>query len=412
MRKTLLATLFVLSLALTLQGGGWIDWYVDNTFEGDSLGTEEAPFKTIQEAVAASLASNATFSADTIWIKGTDKPYYGPIEIPNKNAMRLAGYGEVKPEITVTGEVAQTVIKSGDNYASPFYACMPPAQVGLENLIVRNDIAAPAGICYCADVQAWVSWEESVRETPEKMRFGIRNCEFYAKNGNVCFRLRDLDQRHKQELVDADHWSMVWNCKFQGEGDLMHLSSQEKALVVSNTFIGGGRAMVFEGWTNAVYSRLTENVKIKQNLFFNQQTAVLYSGVCDDLEFSHNTCVLASGTHVSLTDTGLDPRSTTYVEDNIFQKGEAAVQFAEESWSEKVTVRDNLFEEVDSYGEYPVVGEAKFVSVDPEDVDFLRPNYDSDADRGEYYLGALAPIPEPACLFAFALVLASLIRRR
>ena len=412
MRKTLLAVLFVLSLALTLQGGGWIDWYVDNTFEGESLGTEEAPFKTIQEAVAASLASNATFSADTIWIKGTDKPYYGPIEIPNKNAMRLAGYGEVKPEITVTGEVAQTVIKSGDNYASPFYACMPPAQVGLENLIVRNDIAAPAGICYCADVQAWVSWEASVRETPEKMRFGVRNCEFYASGNNVCFRLRDLDQRHKQELVDADHWSMVWNCKFQGEGDLMHLSSQEKALVVSNTFIGGGRAMVFEGWTNAVYSRLTENVKIKQNLFFNQQNAVLYSGVCDDLEFSHNTCVLASGTHVSLTDTGLDPRGTTYVEDNIFQKGETAVQFAEESWSEKVTVRDNLFEEIDSYGEYPVVGEAKFVSVDPEDVDFLRPNYDSDADRGEYYLGALAPIPEPACLFAFALVLASLIRRR
>jgi len=412
MRKTLLATLFVLSLALTLQAGGWIDWYVDNTFEGDSQGTEEAPFKTIQEAVAASLASNATFSADTIWIKGTGKPYYGPIEIPNKNAMRLAGYGEVKPEITVTGEVAQTVIKSGDNYASPFYACMPPAQVGLENLIVRNDVATPAGISYCADVQTWVSWEASVRETPEKMRFGVRNCEFYASGNNVCFRLRDLDQRHKQELVDADHWSMVWNCKFQGEGDLMHLSSQEKALVVSNTFIGGGRAMVFEGWTNAVYSRLTENVKIKQNLFFNQQNAVLYSGVCDDLEFSHNTCVLASGTHVSLTDTGLDPRSTTYVEDNIFQKGEAAVQFAEESWSEKVTVRDNLFEEVDSYGEYPVVGEAKFVSVDPEDVDFLRPNYDSDADRGEYYLGALAPIPEPQLILGLAFLIGLLIRRR
>ena len=412
MRKTLLATLFVLSLALTLQGAGWIDWYVDNTYEGESKGTEEAPFKTIQEAVAASLASNATFSADTILIKGTEKPYYGPIEIPNKNAMRLKGYGDVKPEITVTGEVAQTVIKSGDNYASPFYACMPPAQVGLENLIVRNDIAAPAGICYGADVQVWVSWEESVRETPEKMRFGVRNCEFYATNGNVCFRLRDLDQRHNQALVDADHWSMVWNCKFEGEGDLMHLSSQEKALVVSNTFIGGGRAMVFEGWTNAVYSRLTENVKIKQNLFFNQQNAILYSGVCDDLEFSHNTCVLASGTHVSLTDTGLDPRSTTYVEDNIFQKGEAAVQFAEESWSEKVSFRDNLFEEVDSYGEYPVVGEAKFLSVDPEDVDFLRPNYDSDADRGEYYLGALAPVPEPACLFAFILVLAALVRRR
>ena len=412
MRKTLLATLFVLSLALTLHAGGWIDWYVDNTFEGDSTGTEAAPFKTIQEAVAASVASNATFSADTIWIKGTGTPYYGPIEIPNKNAMRLAGYGDVKPEITVTGEVAQTVIKSGDNYANPFYACMPPAQVGLENLIVKNDIASPAGIYYCADVQTWVSWEESVREKPERMRFGVRNCEFYASNGCVCFRLRDLDQRHNQALLEADHWSMVWNCKFQGEGDLMHLSSQEKALVVSNTFLGGGRAMVFEGWTNAVYSRLTENVKIKQNLFFGQQISVLYSGVCDDLEFSHNTCVLNSGTHISLTDTGLDPHSTTYVEDNIFQKGEETVQFAEESWSEKVKFSDNLFEEVDSYGEYPVVGEAKFVSTDPDDPDFLRPNFDSDADRGGYYLGALAPIPEPACLFAFALVLAVLIRRR
>jgi len=412
MRKTLLATLFVLSLALTSHAGGWIDWYVDNTFEGDSTGTEAAPFKTIQEAVAASVASNATFSADTIWIKGTGTPYYGPIEIPNKNAMRLAGYGDVKPEITVTGEVAQTVIKSGDNYASPFYACMPPAQVGLENLIVRNEIASPAGIFYCADVQTWVSWEESVRETPEKMRFGVRNCEFYAKGGNVCFRLRDLDQRHNQALLEADHWSMVWNCKFQGEGDLMHLSSQEKALVVSNTFLGGGRAMVFEGWTNAVYSRLTENVKIKQNLFYGQQIAVLHSGVCDDLEFSHNTCVMDGGTHVSLTDTGLDPRSTTYVKDNIFQKGENAVQFAEESWSEKVKFSDNLFEEVDSYGEYPVVGEAKFVSVDPEDVDFLRPNYDSDAQREGYYLGALAPIPEPACLLMLVLALAALIRRR
>ena len=393
-------------------GAGWIDWYVDNTFEGESLGTEEAPFKTIQEAVAASVASNATFSADTILIKGTEKPYYGPIEIPNKNAMRLKGYGEVKPEVTVTGEVAQTVIKSGDNYASPFYACMPPAQVGLENLIVKNDIASPAGVFYCADIQTWVSWEESVRETPEKMRFGVKNCEFYASNGCVCFRLRDLDQRHNQSLVEADHWSMVWNCKFQGEGDLMHLSSQEKALVVSNTFLGGGRAMVFEGWTNAVYSRLTENVKIKQNLFFGQQQAVLYSGVCDDLEFSHNTCVLNSGTHISLTDTGLDPRSKTYVNDNIFQKGDETVQFAEASWSEKVSVKDNLFEEVDSYGEYPVVGEAKFVSVDPEDVDFLRPNYDSDADRGGYYLGALAPVPEPQLILGLAVLIGFLIRRR
>ena len=157
---------------------------------------------------------------------------------------------------------------------------------------------------------------------------------------------------------------------------------------------------------------MTENIKIKQNLFFGQKDAVLYSGVCDDLEFSHNTCVLNSGTHISLIDTGLDPRSTTYVEDNIFQKGEETVQFAEESWSEKVKFSDNLFEEVASYGEYPVVGEAKFVSTDPEDPDFLRPNADSDADRGGYYLGALAPIPEPACLFLFALFLVSLCRRR
>ena len=92
--------------------------------------------------------------------------------------------------------------------------------------------------------------------------------------------------------------------------------------------------------------------------------------------------------------------------------GFAKRKFAEESWSEKVRVRDNLFEEVDSYGEYPVVGEAKFVSVDPEDVDFLRPNYDSDAQREGYYLGALAPIPEPACLLMLVLALAALIRRR
>ncbi|MBR5946119.1 hypothetical protein IKZ80_03450, partial [bacterium] len=73
---------------------------------------------------------------------------------------------------------------------------------------------------------------------------------------------------------------------------------------------------------------------------------------------------------------------------------------------------DNLFEEVASYGEYPVVGEAKFVSTDPEDPDFLRPNADSDADRGGYYLGALAPIPEPACVVALALIAALIFRKK
>ena len=84
MRKLLALTAVLFFFSALTFGAGWIDWYVDNTFEGDSQGTEEAPFKTIQEAVAASVASNATFSADTIWIKGTGKPYYGPVEIPTR----------------------------------------------------------------------------------------------------------------------------------------------------------------------------------------------------------------------------------------------------------------------------------------------------------------------------------------
>ena len=395
--KTILILTFLFSTLGTF--ASWSDWYVDNSASDPVAdGTEEHPFSTIQEAVAASLAKQAAFSADTIYIKGTGNPYYGPIEIPNQNAMRLKGYGDLKPEITLTGAVEATTIKSGDNYRNPTYACMPPAQVGLENLIIKNESTSP-NLHYAADVQCWVSWEASVTGFPERIRLGILDCSFLASGSNVCLRVRDLDQRHNQELIDANHRSLVTRCFFQGDGDLVHLSAQQKVDLTSNVFYAGESAIYFEGMTNSVYSRLTQDVRVTYNCFFKQGKASLFSGIYPDLLFQNNTCVGVEGTHLAFLQNNLEARGEVNAFRNIFVSGTNVLAFASEDWKDLVSVDENIFFDVAGVGTNQEITDPQFLSEDLASEDFLRPAETSPAGKLGYYLGAVAPVPEPTLIF-------------
>lgn len=398
---------------LVCQANSWRDIYVDNSFEGQGRGTAEAPYQTVQEALADSLAATPTFSADVIWIRGTGRPYFGPVEVPNRNALLFRGYGEQRPELTITGLVAATTIKSGDDYASPFYACMPPAQVGLENLRISNASQDRSGRWYAADIQAFVSWEASVTNNPAHMRFGIRDCEFAAAGSNGCLRLRDLDQRHKEELVAAGHWSLVERCIFAGEADLLTLASQQRAALTSNVFLGGRRAIFCEGWTNGVYQRLTEQVRIRCNRFYNQAEAVLFGGVYPEFLFARNTCVAGeAGLHLGFLRDNMEPRGEVTVAGNIFCGGSAAAAYACPEWADSVLFGENLFDGLPGTGEGALAGEAQFLSLDPGSPDFLRPAETSAANLEDRYLGALAPVPEPGLLWLLGMAFLGAVRAR
>ena len=395
--KTILILTFLFSTLCTF--ASWSDWYVDNSVSDPAPdGSKKHPFSTIQEAVAASQAKQAVFSADTIYIKGTGNPYYGPIEIPNQNAMRLKGYGDLKPEITLTGAVEATTIKSGDNYRNPTYACMPPAQVGLENLIIKNESTSP-NLHYAADVQCWVSWEASVTGFPERIRLGILDCSFLARGSNVCLRVRDLDQRHNQELIDADHRSLVTRCFFQGSRDLVHLSAQQKVDLTSNIFYAGQSALYFEDMTNSVYSRLTQDVRITYNRFFHQRNGALFSGIYPDFLFQNNTCIGLNGTHLAFLQEKLEARGEVSVLRNIFVSGANVLALAEEGWENLLSVNDNLFFNVAAVGDQQEIADPQFLSEELISADFLRPAETSPAVHPGYYLGAVAPVPEPTLIF-------------
>jgi hypothetical protein len=420
-RISLLA-LFFASLPLSLCAA-YQDWFVDNTWTGATLGTINAPFTAIQAAVDFAVATNGVFNADTINVKATGQDYYGPIVIPNINAMRLKGTNGY-PVITLTGAVAASTISSGNNYFSPSLACFPPSQVGLEHLSIRNESTA-TGSWFCADVQVWVSWEAGLTNSSggrltERERFGILDCFFDGSNQHGGIRLRDLDQRHRLDL-DSVHTSLVSQCTFENCSVGIQLSSQVKARICDNWFFSNAVAITAVEGTNAVYQRAYSNIVVCFNVVAWCTGDALESDIYPLLLAYNNTFYGNGGTGCVLDAAGYGYGGAAQLQNNIFMDN-AATWFADSSDTNALIVSNNLYfantfaTGWELFGGGAVTDDPAFACTDLGCVDFLRPLEFSPAANltglfgGVDYLGARSPVPEPAVLLSLAAAL--LVRRR
>ncbi len=396
----------------------WADWYVDNSWTGETHGTTAAPFTNIQDAITMAGASN--FAANTINVRDTGVPYEGALMFRNMNALRLRGY-EGRPVIRYSGAAGAHTIMSGTNYnlASP-YACMPPAQVGLENLRVENFTSAP-GEWYGADLQTWVTWEYKYTNVPEQLRYGVTNVIFDGGGANSGVRLRDLDQGHMVPggIPYANfHTSLVQGCVFERCATGVRIMSMQCARVACNQFISNGVGVTAFDTTNIVYKRLYDTIEVGYNVFAWCGADGIRGGVYSNLVYYNNTLYACGGTGVVYDAGALDSYGNAALY-NTIMCGNGAAWTARDSETNLLAAHFNLLHDNagvtgwEWFGDNVLTGDPAFVTLDAGDADFLRPLAGGPADvpgfNGAPFIGALAPVPEPACALA---LLACLLRKR
>ena len=410
--------------ATALHAGQWLDYYVDNSWTGAVLGTSAAPFTNIQAAIDFTVFTDGMFAASTIYVKPTGSEYTGLLLFPNLNAMRLKGWGGM-PTIAYRGGGPHSTIMSDTNYGSPVYACLPPAQVGLETLAIINDTSAP-GDWYCADVQPWVSWEPGLTNTPERYRFGVSNCIFYGAGRNGGLKLRDLDQRH---LVPSDipyfnyHTSLVQRCRFEQCRVGVKAMSLQFARIADNWFVSNAVAITAVQSNFWPYIRPYTNLFIAFNVFESCAGDAVQADNFNELIIQNNTFYQGGGTGAVLNAVDFDYHGTAQLHNNIFyDNGGAWIAAAEDT--NALIAGNNLYYANPETG-WEAFGTGSltnvppdFVSQTPGDPDFLRPNIGSPAAYrtnlfgGVTFLGALPPLPEPGALLALPLLLVRRAARR
>ena len=406
-------------VAASTLSAAYQDWFVDNTWTGATLGTMAAPFTDIQSAVDFAVATNGVFNGDTINVVASGQDYYGPVVFPNINAMRLKGTNGY-PVITITGQVAASTISSGDNYFNPSFACFPPSQVGLEQLVIRNQSIA-TGAWYCADVQAWVSWEAGLTNSSgerltERERYGIVDCYFDGGGTHGGLRLRDLDQRHRADL-DSVHTSLVSQCTFENCSVAVELSSQVKARVYDNWFFSNAWALAATEGTNSIYQRAYSNIVFCFNVVTWCSGDAFNSDIYPLLLIYNNSFYAGAGTACVLNATSFGYGGVAQLQNNIFYENGAA-WLAAAGDTNALIVSNNLYYANtgatgwEMFGGGAVTLDPAFASLDSGNADFLRPLEFSPAANlsglfgGVDYLGARAPIPEPVGVLCVAALLA------
>ncbi len=411
-----LALFLALLLCVPLSAGTWQEWYVDNSWTGETHGTLEAPFTNIQATIDFVVSTSGMWSADTILVKDTGVPYEGALMFPNMNAMRLMGYDGC-PVIKYSGAEGASTIMSGTNYLNPNFACMPPAQVGLENLRIENLTTAP-GDWYCADIQTWVSWEPD--RTPDQYRFGVSNCVFYGGGVNSGVKLRDLDQRHMPSMFPPGiHTSLVQNCTFTECGTGVKVMSMQSAKILNNWFVSNGVGVTAVETTNAVYLRTYSNIVVCFNVFAWGGKDVIEGGIYPRLFYYNNTFYENAGTGVLFNAGVQELPGTGQLHNNLFY-GNLAAWVANAGDTNRLIANNNLYYTNaiatgwESFGTSNVFDDPLLV-LDSADEYFLYLDPSSPAaDRpagygGATFIGALPPIPEAfsmgAVLFACALAL-------
>lgn len=383
----------------------WADWYVDNTWTGETVGTLAAPFTNIQAAITMAGASN--FAANTINVRDTGIPYEGALVFRNMNALRLRGYGG-RPVIRYSGAAGAHTIMSGTNYnlASP-YACMPPAQVGLENLRIENFTTA-TGEWYCADVQTWVTWEYKYTGMPERLRYGITNVIFDGGGVNSGVRLRDLDQGHMVPWgipYNNFHTSLVQGCVFERCKTGVRIMSMQCARVAYNWFISNGVGVTAVETTNGPYKRAYDTIQVGYNVFAWCGGDGIRGGVYSNLVYYNNTFYGCGGTGTVFDAGLLESYGGAGLYNNIMV-GNSAAWTAREADTNLLAAAFNVYwgnagaTGWEMFGSNIITADPAFVSVNLADAEFLRPQADGPADvlgfGGAAFLGALAPVPEPA----------------
>lgn len=385
----------------------WDGYYVDNTWTGATHGTMAEPFTNIQAAINFANATNGAFGANTINVKDTGAEYPGPLMFPNINAMRLKGWGGT-PTIAYRGSGPHSTIMSGTNYASPLYACMPPSQVGLEDLVIINETTAP-GDWYCADIQAWVSWEPGLTNTPERYRFGVTNCVFNGAGRNGGVRLRDLDQGHMVPwgIPYANyHTSLVQQCRFDDCRTGVMLMPLQCARIADNTFTSNGVAITALQTNFWPYIRPYTNVVIAFNIFHATAGDAIKADNFDQLLVQNNTFYQNGGTGVNVNAAALGYHGTAGLHNNLLYENYAGFS-ADAADTNALIANNNLLytnavaDPWDSFGTSNVYADPQFVSTDPLDPLFLAPLAGGPADNrpghgGVNFIGAKAPVPEPA----------------
>lgn len=382
----------------------WADWYVDNTWTGEALGTAEAPFTNIQAALAMAGASN--FAANTINVRATGVPYEGPLVFRNMNALRLRGYGG-RPVIRYTGATGAHTIMSGTNYnlASP-YACMPPAQVGLENLRIENYTTA-TGEWYCADVQTWVTWEYKYTGMPERLRYGITNVIFDGGGLNGGVRLRDLDQGHMVPWgipYQNFHTSLIQGCVFERCRTGVRIMSMQCARVAYNWFISNGIGVTAVETTNMLYKRAYDTIHVGYNVFAWCERDGIRGGIYSNVVYYNNTFYQCGGTGTVFDAGTMASYGNAALWNNIFYANGAA-WVAREADTNLLSAAHNLYWDNagqtgwEEFGMFAITADPAFVAVDLADAEFLSPLAGGPADvpgaGGAAFLGARAPVPEP-----------------
>ena len=382
----------------------WADWYVDNTWTGETIGTVDAPFTNIQAAITMAGASN--FAANTINVRDTGIPYEGALVFRNMNALRLRGYGG-RPVIRYSGTAGAHTIMSGTNYnlASP-YACMPPAQVGLENLRIEN-LSPATGDWYCADVQTWVTWEYKYTGMPERLRYGITNVIFDGGGLHGGVRLRDLDQGHMVPwgIPYANfHTSLVQGCVFERCTTGVRIMSMQCARVAFNWFISNGVGVTAVESTNGPYKRAYDTIEVGYNVFAWCREDGLRGGVYSNLVYYNNTFYGCGGTGVVFDAGSMASYGNAGLYNNILAVNGAAWT-AQAADTNLLAAAFNVYwgnggvTGWEGFGGNAVTADPAFVSVNMADADFLRPLAGGPADvpgyGGAAFLGARAPIPEP-----------------
>lgn len=400
-----------------MRSSSWQEWYVDNSWTGAVDGSITAPFTNIQEAIDFVVTSNGAFCADTLLVKDTGRPYYGPIIFPNMNALRLKGWNG-RPVITLTGAVSATTIMSGTNYFNPIYACMPPAQVGLENLRIENQ-STVIGDYFCVDVQTWVSWENP---DPSQHRYGISNVVFNGNGIHGGIRLRDLDQGHMVPWgipYNNFHTSLVQACHIEECRTGVEVMPMQCAILRGNWFVSNTTGIAMNQTTNWPYLRLYDSVYSLYNIFAWCDNNGIAGGVYSNLVYQNNTFYDCGTTGLLFSAGQMAPYGNAQLYNNIFYANGAGWH-ALVSMTNMIDAAWNLYYTNavqtgwEAFG-FSNIYENPLLTIAPTDEWFLHPEDGSPAAHvaamnGATFIGALPPIPEPflgiiPALFAMLCVL-------
>ena len=316
---------------------------------------------------------NGAFGANTLYVKDTGVEYAGPLTFPNINAMRLKGWSG-RPTIAYRGSGPYSTIMSGTNYGSPVYACLPPAQVGLEDLKIVNETTAQ-GDWYCADIQPWVSWEAGLTNTPERYRFGVTNCVFNGAGRNGGVMLRDLDQRHMVPWgipYFNYHTSLVQRCQFDNCRIGVKAMPLQFARIADNVFTSNGVAVTAVQTNFWPYIRPYTNLFIAFNIFHASAGDAIKADNFDQLFVQNNTFYQNGGTGVNVNAASLGYSGTAELHNNLLYENYAGFS-ADAADTNALVANNNLFytnavaDPWDSFGTSNVYADPQFVSTTPAD---------------------------------------------